>query len=265
MIEDDLLVPVDIGIARERGTAMSEPDVAADARTEGARDALRLPGGRVLAWSRLGPDPARPVIFCTGAGMSGSLGFGLPALPALGLQLVAIDRPGLGRSSPHPTKTLQTWSDDVAYLMTSRGLHDGLAVGFSQGAPFALALAGAGLVGAVAVVAGQDEFRAVSHLLHPEVAAMLASAEADPDGFERTIARDATADWLWSLPTVVTRLCDAPRLGSSRHRIVTTPLRSGSATRGCVIPEPDDLAGPARPGPDRRPLAWPAGPARTPR
>jgi pimeloyl-ACP methyl ester carboxylesterase len=178
---------------------MSDPDVAIGADPTGAREALRLPDGRALAWSRWGSDTARPVLFCTGAGMSGSLGFGLPALPGLGLQLLAIDRPGLGRSSPHPTKTLRTWVDDVAYLVTSRGLHDGLAVGFSQGAPFAFALGGAGLVDAVAVVAGQDEFRAVRHLLHPEVAAMLADAEADPDGFERTIARDATAEWLWSL------------------------------------------------------------------
>ena len=177
---------------------MSDPDVANSAEA-GAREALRLPDGRTLAWSRWGADTARPVVFCTGAGMSGSLGFGLPALPALGLQLLAVDRPGLGRSSPHPTKTLHTWVDDVAYLMASRGLQDALAVGFSQGGPFAVALGGAELVDAVAVVAGQDEFRAVRHLLRPEVAALLAGAEADPDGFERTIARDATAEWLWSL------------------------------------------------------------------
>ena len=206
---------------------MSDPDVVISAETAGAREALRLPDRRALAWSRWGPDTARPVVFCTGAGMSGALGFGLPALPALGLQLVAIDRPGLGRSSPHPTKILRTWVDDVAHLMANRGLHDGLAVGFSQGAPFALALAGAGLVDAVAIVAGQDEFRAVRHLLHPEVAAMLAGAEADPDGFERTIARDATAEWLWSLIMAISSRQDRELYTGALGRAYRTTLQEG--------------------------------------
>jgi pimeloyl-ACP methyl ester carboxylesterase len=166
---------------------------------DGVRETLGLRDGRVLAWSGWGSQHDRPVFFCTGAGMSGSLGFGLPALRGLGLRLLGIDRPGLGRSSPHPGKSFATWVDDVAHLAERRGLHDGIAVGFSQGAPFALALAGAGLVRAVAVVSGQDELATVRDLLDPQVAAMLAAAETDPDGFERTVARTAGAEWLWSL------------------------------------------------------------------
>jgi alpha-beta hydrolase superfamily lysophospholipase len=55
--------------------------------------------------------------------MSGSLGFGANYLPALGLRLMAIDRPGLGLSDP-------------------------------QGLPFAFALVRGGLVEAIAIVSG---------------------------------------------------------------------------------------------------------------
>lgn len=165
------------------------------------RDSLRLPDGRALAWSEWGPADGLPVLFCTGAGASGSLGFGAAELPALGLRLLAVDRPGLGRSDPHPGKTLDSWTDDVRELLRARAPADPLVVGFSQGAPFALALAGRGAARAVAIVSGQDQ---LSHprlrpLLHPDVAGMLAAAEHDPAGFERHFAGMATAGGIWEL------------------------------------------------------------------
>ncbi len=39
-----------------------------------------LPGGRRFSWYDSGPVTGIPVVFCTGAGMSGSLGFGLSYL-----------------------------------------------------------------------------------------------------------------------------------------------------------------------------------------
>lgn len=70
--------------------------------TPGAMDSVELPDGRQLAWSQWGPEDGHPVIFCTGAGMSGSLGFSADHLSELGFRLLASDRPGLGRSTPHP-------------------------------------------------------------------------------------------------------------------------------------------------------------------
>lgn len=69
---------------------------------------IRLRAGRVLAWSEWGSPGGLPVLFCTGAALSSWLGFGADALPELGLRLIAIDRPGLGRSDPHPDKTLSS-------------------------------------------------------------------------------------------------------------------------------------------------------------
>jgi pimeloyl-ACP methyl ester carboxylesterase len=165
------------------------------------RDALRLSDGRRLAWCEWGPADGRPVLFCTGAGMGGSLGFGAGDVAALGLRLMAIDRPGLGGSDPHPAKTLSSWADDVAELVRARDLARPLSVAFSQGAPFGLALAGRGLVAALAVVAGQDELAhpRIRPLLHPDVAGMLATVEQDADGFGRHVAGTATAEWLWGL------------------------------------------------------------------
>lgn len=159
---------------------------------------IDLPDGRRLAWHEWGPVTGRPVIFCTGAGMSGSLGFGEDCLEDLGLRLIVPDRPGLGGSDPHPSKTLTSWADDIARLP---GLQGAAAVGFSQGGPFALALAAAGLVDRVALVCAQDDFghAATAAQLPPEVAAMVAAARQDPAGFERQIAGTATAGWLWDM------------------------------------------------------------------
>jgi pimeloyl-ACP methyl ester carboxylesterase len=162
---------------------------------------LRLNDDRTLAWSEWGPASGLPVLFCTGAAMSGSLGFGANELADLGMRLLAIDRPGLGASTPHPQKTFASWVDDVRQLLAAHSLRDVTTVGFSQGAPFALALAGSGLVKAVALVSGQDDLAwpSLAPLLHPDVAAMVRAARQDPAGFEQSFARMATPDGLWQL------------------------------------------------------------------
>jgi pimeloyl-ACP methyl ester carboxylesterase len=81
------------------------------------RASLVLPDGRRLAWSEWGPADGAPVVFCTGAGMSGALGFGADSLAPLGLRLIAPDRPGLGASDPDPSKTLTRVAADIAALL----------------------------------------------------------------------------------------------------------------------------------------------------
>jgi pimeloyl-ACP methyl ester carboxylesterase len=162
---------------------------------------MTLSDGRILAWYEWGPPAGVPVLFCTGAAMSGWLGFGSDCLADLGLRLMAVDRPGLGRSSPHPHKTLASWVDDMRELLQFNALSDMLVVGFSQGAPFAFALAGSGLVSAAAIVAGQDQLDhpQIRPLLHPDVAGMLTALQQDPAGFEQQMAGMITLEGLWSL------------------------------------------------------------------
>jgi pimeloyl-ACP methyl ester carboxylesterase len=157
--------------------------------------------GRHVGWTEWGPIGGRPVLFCTGAATSSSLGFGADAVHALGVRLICIDRAGLGRSQPDPDKDFARWTADVAAVLDTLDARRPPVVGFSQGAPFAVALAGAEQVSAVALVAGQDELAhpEVRALLPPEVAGMVAAIEADPVGFEAGFAARADADGMWAL------------------------------------------------------------------
>ena len=168
--------------------------------------------------------------------MSGWLGFGERDLPRLGMRLLAVDRPGLGASDPDPAKTLTSWAEDVRALAAAERLRDATAVGFSQGAPFALTLAGRGLVRAVAIVSGQDDLAHpdVAPLLHPDVAAMVAAARLDPAGFEREFARIATADGLWQLVVGMSGERDralylGPRFGAAYRRSLEEGFSQGAA------------------------------------
>jgi pimeloyl-ACP methyl ester carboxylesterase len=165
------------------------------------RDAILLPDKRTLGWSEWGPASGRPILFCTGAGMSGTLGFGAECLDALDVRLIAFDRPGLGRSTHDPEKTLTSWATDVGEVISTRRLEKPVAVGFSQGGPFAMALAAENLVCAVALVSAQDDLghEAIYRRLPAQVAGMIDAARADPDAFEAEMAGIATNEFLWSL------------------------------------------------------------------
>lgn len=157
--------------------------------------------GRRIGWTEWGDSQGTPVLFCTGAAMTSSFGFGGRAARALGLRVLCIDRAGLGRSDPDPHKTFATYAGDVEAVLRAEGIDQPAVVGFSQGAPFALALADASLVRAVALVAGTDELAhpGMRSLLVPEVAAMVDAVEADSIAFEREFATRADAEGMWSL------------------------------------------------------------------
>ncbi|GAA3191249.1 MULTISPECIES: alpha/beta fold hydrolase [Streptomyces] len=117
----------------------------------------RLPDGRLLGWAEWGPADGRPVVLCPGAATSRWLGFGADVVDGLGVRLVSVDRPGLGASSPAPGRTLTGFAADLAALCRARGLGRPAVVGNSQGAPFALACAVAGVAGSLALVSAADE------------------------------------------------------------------------------------------------------------
>jgi pimeloyl-ACP methyl ester carboxylesterase len=74
----------------------------------------------------------------------------------------------------------------VAQLAQARGLTGLTAVGFSQGAPFALACAAAAVVAGVAVVSGTDELASpeLADALEPEVGLMVNALANDPVAME---------------------------------------------------------------------------------
>jgi len=141
---------------------------------------------RRMAWSEWGPTDGAPVLFSPGAGTSSSLGFAAGALERLGARLIAVDRPGLGGSDPAPDRTLLDGAADVRALAAALSLERPAIVGFSQGAPLALACAATGAVSAVAMVSGTDELAgpALRSKFPPELGQQLDLAEADPPAAE---------------------------------------------------------------------------------
>jgi pimeloyl-ACP methyl ester carboxylesterase len=197
---------------------------------------MRLEDGRTLAWSEWGNRDGLPVLFCTGAAMSGYLGFGAAEVDELGIRLLAVDRPGLGSSDPHPGKTFASWTDDMRQLISRCELRGATAVGFSQGAPFALALAADGLAVAAAVVSGQDELAhpSLAPLLHPDVNAMVEAVRLDAAAFEQYFAGMATEDGLWQLIRSMSAECDRAvyandRFGEALRRALREGFAQGAA------------------------------------
>ncbi|MER5422561.1 alpha/beta fold hydrolase [Streptosporangium roseum] len=161
----------------------------------------RLPDGRLLGWAEWGPQDGSPVLLCPGAATSRWLGFGTDVVDALGVRLVSVDRPGLGASGPAPGRTLDGWADDVRHLTSARGLEGLTVVGFSQGAPYALACAAAGVAMGAAIVSGGDELAApeFADALEPEVRFLVDSVAADPVRAEASFAGFGSPDALWEM------------------------------------------------------------------
>lgn len=148
----------------------------------------RVASQRKLAWSEWGREDGTPVLFSPGAATSGSLGFAAGVVEDLGVRLLAVDRPGLGRSDPSPGRTLLDTAADLRALASALQLDRPAIVGFSQGAPLALACAATDGVSAVAVVSGTDELAgpALRGMLPPPVRQRVELAESDPSAAEET-------------------------------------------------------------------------------
>lgn len=104
---------------------------------------VRLPDGRRLACTTLGPADGLPVLQFHGA-----IGTPVRACPdtervlgEAGVRLVLPQRPGFGGSDPAPRRTLTTWPADVAALADGLGLERFAVLGVSAGGPYAAACA----------------------------------------------------------------------------------------------------------------------------
>jgi len=103
---------------------------------------LELRDGRVLAYQCYGHPGGHPLYFFHG--FPGSrIQAALLHREALAANvcLVATDRPGFGRSSPAPRRTIIGWADDVAQLADHLKHHRFSVLGVSCGGPYALACA----------------------------------------------------------------------------------------------------------------------------
>ncbi|MEM8972481.1 MAG: alpha/beta hydrolase [Pseudomonadota bacterium] len=60
---------------------------------------------------------------------------------SLGLRIIAADRPGFGRSTPQPSRTLRDWLPEVEAILEAYEIDRFSLIGVSGGAPFAVATA----------------------------------------------------------------------------------------------------------------------------
>jgi pimeloyl-ACP methyl ester carboxylesterase len=107
--------------------------------TEGVR--VQLPDGRALGYAEYGDLTGRPVLFFPGAPSSRLLHPPEEPTRALGVRLIAVERPGFGLSDFKPGRTLLDWPDDVVAFADVLGLDRFPVVGISAGGPYAAACA----------------------------------------------------------------------------------------------------------------------------
>lgn len=111
--------------------------------------ALQLADGRRLGYACYGANNARPVLYFHGTPSSRlepriteMCGMYIETvLQRYGLQLIAVDRPGMGLSSFHQQLSLEGFARDVATLLQALGIEHCPLLCWSGGGPYALAMA----------------------------------------------------------------------------------------------------------------------------
>ena len=120
---------------------------------------IRLLDGRRLAYAEYGDPQGKPVFFFHGT--PGSRLFHHPdasVAASAGARIIAVDRPGFGRSDFKPGRTLLDWPNDVVQLADALDIQRFAVMGYSGGGPYAAVcassiperLTAAGLVSSIA-------------------------------------------------------------------------------------------------------------------
>lgn len=117
------------------------------------------PDGRRISFDVHGDPSGPPVLVLHGVPSSRleTHVFGVPdAARRAGVQVIAIDRPGIGGTDPRPGRALSDTADDVAAVADALGHSRFALLGYSAGSPFALATAErlAGRVTTLGIVSG---------------------------------------------------------------------------------------------------------------
>jgi pimeloyl-ACP methyl ester carboxylesterase len=103
---------------------------------------VNVSGGRELAYTDIGDPDGRCVFFFHGAPMSRFYLAGLEEeFGTQGLRVVSPDRPGYGKSSPQPGRSMADWPADVAALANALGIKRFCVAAHSSGGPYAVACA----------------------------------------------------------------------------------------------------------------------------
>lgn len=101
-----------------------------------------LPDGRKLGYAEYGSPTGHAILYqhgLPGSRLEASSYHDLAI--TLNARIIAIDRPGIGLSSAHASRTLLSWPKDVENLTQHLGLTSYSVLGVSGGGPYALACA----------------------------------------------------------------------------------------------------------------------------
>lgn len=199
-----------------------------------------LPDGREVAVDDVGDPDGAPVVYLHGTPDSRLSRHPDDAVTAsAGVRLLAVDRPGIGRSASHPGRTLASVADDLAAVLDAIGVGPVAVLGWSGGAPFAVALAARhpGRVRAVGLVAplvpitayadpavaeaagpGRRLFAEMAEEMAPEVVADEVAPYLLPDPADlATVAEQMAAE---ADPARERELADVP--GAGAHLVAAT-------------------------------------------
>lgn len=192
---------------------------------------LALPDSRLLSYDDLGDPCGAPVIFFHG--VPGSRCFWAFAGPEdiaseNGVRLIAVDRPGIGRSSPAPHRRTVDFAVDVEDLANHLGLDRFGVLGFSGGAAYALAtaallperVAGASLISPVADLSVPAHLAALDPLTRKGLKALSGHhAWRAPDRIDSAKLLAMGANSVWALlPSADRRALALPRIrGAANH------------------------------------------------
>jgi pimeloyl-ACP methyl ester carboxylesterase len=189
---------------------------------------LQLRDGRALGYLEVGQRDGAPVLHCHGD-PSSRLEVLLLAEQAasLGVRLIGVDRPGIGRSDAKPGFGLLDWPDDVAEVADQLGIERFAISGLSGGGAFALAcaykiphrLTACGLISSISPVAfitraGSPGLRAAYWLLGRLPAGLFRSL------VRRTMRKGATST---EAETERALLRNGARLGAGDQRVLDLP------------------------------------------
>ncbi|QKG92609.1 alpha/beta hydrolase [Halorubrum salinarum] len=124
------------------GSARLESTPAPEVSERRAPSVARTDDGRRIAYATYGPPTGDPLVFLHGTPGSRRLGALLePSARANDVRVIAPDRPGCGRSSPKPDRTIADAAASVRPVLDDAGVDCAPLAAFSGGAPYALSTA----------------------------------------------------------------------------------------------------------------------------
>src|SRR5262245_51856121 len=102
---------------------------------------ITVTDGRSVGFIDYGPTNGTPVIWCHGGpGSRVEPSAFAPAAAEAGFRVVGIDRPGYGRSTPKPGRSIADWTGDGLAVAGGLDISEIVAIGVSAGRAYSAAL-----------------------------------------------------------------------------------------------------------------------------